>query len=105
MLGAGEEYGAVPWLWSDQYELNIQVAGLPAANGRLVTRAIEDGLLVFHLAGDGRLVCTSGVGFAGTIGRDIRVAQLMIERGMRPRPEALADSTVRLKSLLVAKAA
>ena len=22
MLGAGEEYGAVPWLWSDQYELS-----------------------------------------------------------------------------------
>ena len=39
------------------------------------------------------------------IGRDIRVAQLMIERGLRPRVEALADITVRLKSLLVAKAA
>jgi 3-phenylpropionate/trans-cinnamate dioxygenase ferredoxin reductase subunit len=105
MLGAGEEYGAVPWLWSDQYELSVQVAGLPAATGWLVPRAVEGGLLVFHLAGDGRLVCTSGVGSAGTIGRDVRVAQLMIERGMRPRPEALADSTVRLKSLLVAKAA
>jgi hypothetical protein len=66
-------------------------------------RAVEGGLLVFHLAGDGRLVCTSGVASAGTIGRDVRVAQLMIERRMRPRPDAPADPTVRLKSLLVAR--
>ena len=33
ILGAGEEYSGVPWLWSDQYELNIQVAGLPAPAG------------------------------------------------------------------------
>ena len=106
ILGAGEQYAGVPWLWSDQYELNVQVAGLPAPAGRHVTRAVEGGgLLVFHLAGDGRLVCASGVGSEGTIGRDIRVAQLMIERGIRPRPEALADPAVRLKSLLVANAA
>jgi hypothetical protein len=29
----------------------------------------------------------------------------MIERGLRPRVEALADTSIRLKSLLVAKAA
>jgi len=106
MLGADVEYCAVPWLWSDQYELSVQVAGLPMPAGWDVTRAVDgDGLLVFHLASDGRLVCASGVGSEGTIGRDIRVAQLMIERGLRPRPEALADPGVRLKSLLVAKAA
>ena len=106
MLGAGEEYGGAPWLWSDQYELSIQVAGLPAPGARCVTRpAAGGGLLVFQLTGDGRLVSASGIGSEGAIGRDIRVAQLMIERGIRPSAEALADPAVRLKSLLVAKAA
>jgi 3-phenylpropionate/trans-cinnamate dioxygenase ferredoxin reductase component len=106
MLGAGEEYGSAPWLWSDQYELSIQVAGLPAPGASYLTRPAEGGgLLVFQLADDGRLICASGIGSEGTIGRDIRVAQLMIERGLRPSAEALADATVRLKSLLVARAA
>ena len=90
ILGAGEEYGGAPWLWSDQYELSIQVAGLPAPAANCVTRRIErGGLLVFQLADDGRLICASGIGSEGTIGRDIRVAQLMIERGLRPSAEAL----------------
>ena len=106
ILGAGEEYGAAPWLWSDQYELSIQVAGLPTSAASHVTRPAEGGgLLVFQLADDGRLISASGIGSEGAIGRDIRVAQLMIERGLRPSAEALADATVRLKSLLVAKAA
>jgi 3-phenylpropionate/trans-cinnamate dioxygenase ferredoxin reductase component len=106
ILGAGEEYGGAPWLWSDQYELSIQVAGLPTSAASHVTRPAEGGgLLVFQLADDGRLISASGIGSEGAIGRDIRVAQLMIERGLRPSAEALADATVRLKSLLVAKAA
>jgi 3-phenylpropionate/trans-cinnamate dioxygenase ferredoxin reductase component len=106
ILGAGEEYGGAPWLWSDQYELSIQVAGLPAPAANRVTRPAEGGgLLVFQLADDGRIICASGIGSEGTIGRDIRVAQLMIERRLRPSAEALADVTIRLKSLLVAKAA
>ena len=28
MLGAGEAIAAVPWFWSDQYELTLQIAGL-----------------------------------------------------------------------------
>jgi 3-phenylpropionate/trans-cinnamate dioxygenase ferredoxin reductase subunit len=106
ILGAGEEYGGAPWLWSDQYELSIQVAGLPTPDASGVARPTEGGgLLVFQLADDGRLISASGIGAEGTIGRDIRVAQLMIERGLRPSAEALADATVRLKSLLVARAA
>ncbi len=105
MLGAGEDYGGAPWLWSDQYELSVQVAGLLSPIASRVIRQVEDGLLVFHLHSDGRLVCASGIGSEATIGRDIRVAQLIIERELRPRAEALADTNVRLKSLLVAKAA
>ena len=27
MLGKGQNYSAVPWFWSDQYDLKLQIAG------------------------------------------------------------------------------
>jgi 3-phenylpropionate/trans-cinnamate dioxygenase ferredoxin reductase subunit len=106
MLGSGESYGAVPWMWSDQYEMTIQVAGLPGQGRRNVTRAVgPDALLVFHLADDGRLVGASGVGPNGAIGRAVRLGQMMIERRVYPDAGMLADPTINLKLLLTAEAA
>jgi 3-phenylpropionate/trans-cinnamate dioxygenase ferredoxin reductase component len=41
----------------------------------------------------------SGVG-PPALGRDLRIGQLMIERGLAPDPTALADPATRLKALL-----
>ena len=55
MLGAGEPVSAVPWFWTDQYDLTLQIAGLPTAP-ETVRRDLGDGAFVlFHLAADGRL--------------------------------------------------
>jgi 3-phenylpropionate/trans-cinnamate dioxygenase ferredoxin reductase component len=35
MLGADEPYAAVPWFWSDQYALTLQIAGLLTRGSRL----------------------------------------------------------------------
>lgn len=100
MLGADRPYTAVPWFWSDQYELMLQVAGLPDAGNRTVRREVSGGHpLFFHLAEDGRLVGASGIG-SPSLSKDIRIAEMLIERGASPTPEALADPGVRLKSLL-----
>jgi 3-phenylpropionate/trans-cinnamate dioxygenase ferredoxin reductase subunit len=106
MLGKGERYNAVPWLWSDQYETTIQVAGMPGFGARAVERAAADGAcLVFHLADDGRIVAASGIGQNGAIGRAVRLGQMMIERRLYPDPARLADPSVNLKLLLAAEAA
>jgi 3-phenylpropionate/trans-cinnamate dioxygenase ferredoxin reductase subunit len=102
MLGAGVANADVPWFWSDQYDRTLQVAGLPAAGVMTVRREAGAGaLLFFHLAGDGTLVAASGFGSLA-LSRDIRVAELLIGRGARPDPAALAAPGVRLRSLLVA---
>jgi 3-phenylpropionate/trans-cinnamate dioxygenase ferredoxin reductase subunit len=101
MLGAGEAYRAVPWFWSDQYELSLQVAGTPESGVADIARDIGGGTVRFHLDRDGRLVGASGVG-AAAIGRDIRAAQIMIERGIAPDPTALADPARSLKGILKA---
>jgi 3-phenylpropionate/trans-cinnamate dioxygenase ferredoxin reductase subunit len=102
MAGDVATYDAVPWFWSDQYEQTLQVAGLPHAGPVTVQRTTGDNaLLFFHLAEDGRLMAASGVG-PPAIGRDIRLAERLIQKRARPAAGDLASADVRLKSLLAA---
>lgn len=102
MLGTAETYAAVPWFWSDQYDVTLQVTGLPDQGERTVIRDLgENGKLFFHFSLDGKLVAASGIGTAA-IAKDIRIAEMLIEKkgtldlGAFERPE------VKLKSLLKA---
>ncbi|TIO08983.1 FAD-dependent oxidoreductase [Mesorhizobium sp.] len=103
MLGAGEAHAAVPWFWSDQYGLTLQIAGLSDEGSKVVRRDLDDGaFILFHLAEDGRLVAASGIGPGNSVARDIRLAEMLIARRAKPAPEALGSQTVKLKSLLAA---
>jgi 3-phenylpropionate/trans-cinnamate dioxygenase ferredoxin reductase component len=101
MLGAAAPYGRTPWFWSDQYELTLQVAGLPDPGAPAVRRALGGGAFVlFQLDAAGRLAAASGIGPGNAVARDIRLAEMLIERAAAPDPAALADPAVGLKSLL-----
>jgi len=101
LLGRGEAITAVPWFWSDQYELSLQIAGLADEGRSTVGRDLGDGArLLFHLAADGRLVAACGIGPLGKVGREIRLAEMLIARRAAPDPAALAAPAVRLKALL-----
>ncbi|MBA1140132.1 FAD-dependent oxidoreductase [Mesorhizobium sp. CCANP35] len=103
MLGADEAHAAVPWFWSDQYGLSLQIAGLSDEGKTTVRRDLGDGaFILFHLAEDGRLVSASGIGPGNAVARDIRLAEMLIARRARPAPEALGSQDVKLKSLLAA---
>lgn len=103
MLGRGEAIAAVPWFWSDQHELTLQIAGLADEGRTTVGRDLGDGArLLFHLAADGRLVAAGGLGPLGKIGREVRLAEMLIARRAAPDPGSLASPEVKLKSLLAA---
>ena len=40
MLGGDKSYAAIPWFWSDQYELKLQMVGFSADGNREVRGAI-----------------------------------------------------------------
>jgi 3-phenylpropionate/trans-cinnamate dioxygenase ferredoxin reductase subunit len=66
-----------------------------------VTRPLsDDAFLQFHLAEDGRLLAASGIAVGNVVARDIRLAEMLIAKRARPDPSALADPSVRMKSLL-----
>jgi 3-phenylpropionate/trans-cinnamate dioxygenase ferredoxin reductase component len=103
MLGAGENASAVPWFWSDQYDLTLQIAGLPDEGTQTARRDLsEDAFILFHLAGDGRMVAASGIARGNAVAKDIRLAEMLIAKGSRPDPAALAQPEIKLKSLLAA---
>ncbi|WP_434221250.1 NAD(P)/FAD-dependent oxidoreductase [Mesorhizobium caraganae] len=103
MLGAGEAHAAVPWFWSDQYGLSLQIAGLSDEGKSTVRRDLSDGaFILFHLAEDGRLMAASGIGPGNAVARDIRLAEMLIAKRAKPAPEALGSQDVKLKSLLAA---
>jgi 3-phenylpropionate/trans-cinnamate dioxygenase ferredoxin reductase subunit len=104
MLDRGETYSEVPWFWSDQYDMTIQIAGMPAFSVSTVVRETGTTSRVFFaLDREGVLVGASGVGNASEIARDVRVAQALIARRACIDPALLADRNAKLKSLLVAE--
>jgi 3-phenylpropionate/trans-cinnamate dioxygenase ferredoxin reductase subunit len=101
MLGHDEPISSVPWFWSDQYDLTLQVAGLADTAATHVTRPLsDDAFLQFHLAEDGRLLAASGIATGNAIAKDMRIAEMLIARGAHPDPAALADPGFKMKSLL-----
>jgi 3-phenylpropionate/trans-cinnamate dioxygenase ferredoxin reductase subunit len=96
MLDAGEPYAEVPWFWSDQFEMNIQLVGLPDKYDATAVRGAmtDNEFTVFYLAG-GKLVGAAGV----NTGRDVRFCRRLIQGGVTASPAELADPTVKLQVL------
>jgi 3-phenylpropionate/trans-cinnamate dioxygenase ferredoxin reductase subunit len=97
LLGQREAYRAVPWFWSDQGDVKLQMVGLSGHATRSVVRGVAGGnaFSVFHYAGD-RLVAIDSVNRAA----DHVIGRRMIGAGISPSPAQAADESLDLKSLL-----
>ena len=97
MLDAGTAYSEIPWFWSDQYDVNIQLVGLPEGWTETVTRGDREAgeFLVFYLK-DGRIDGAAAINAA----RDIRFARRLMAAGKIVDSAQLADPDVKLQALL-----
>ena len=97
MLGASEPYAELPWLWSDQYDCNIQALGLFEASLETVLRGDPAGAFtLLGLDAEGRIAAAITV----NNGRDMAVLRrLVATRAILPK-EALADPGRKLSDLL-----
>ena len=86
----------VPWFWSDQYEVKLQIAGLPDGADRQVVRGdVAAGTFaVFHLKDD-RIVCVEAVNAPA----EFMGGRQMIGRGTPVDGERLADLSVTMKAV------
>jgi 3-phenylpropionate/trans-cinnamate dioxygenase ferredoxin reductase subunit len=103
MLGEVEDYAKVPWFWSDQFDLSLQVAGLFDPGRETVRRTLsDDAFLLFQRGAAGALQAAAGVGPGNAVAKPIRLAEKLIEREAVITSADLADPSVDLKRLLKA---
>ena len=101
LLGKMKEFSAVPWFWSDQFELSLQVVGLPSFAKRVIPRTRPDGVTIyFGLNDQERLVSAAGVGTGNSVAKDIRLAEMLIAVQKTMNPVELSDPNLNLKKLL-----
>ncbi|MBU6298559.1 MAG: FAD-dependent oxidoreductase [Alphaproteobacteria bacterium] len=97
MVGRPRAYSEVPWFWSDQYDLKLQIAGLARPNDQVVLRGdpVSRKFAVFHLR-DGSIDAVEAVNAAS----EYLVGRKLIEAGTRVAPERLADTSTPMKNIV-----
>jgi 3-phenylpropionate/trans-cinnamate dioxygenase ferredoxin reductase component len=95
-LGIEVDHQPLPWFWSDQYDANLQIYGMPDPSHRVVVRGDlqSDSFVLFYLDGD---KVTSAIG--PNVARDLRFARRLIESRKSVDPELLADTRVAMSKV------
>jgi 3-phenylpropionate/trans-cinnamate dioxygenase ferredoxin reductase subunit len=87
----------VPWFWSDQYDLRLQIAGIPFDTDRIVVRGdiAAAKFALFHLQPDGTVQAVEAVN-AST---EFMGGRRIIQRRVKLDPARIADTTVTMQAL------
>jgi 3-phenylpropionate/trans-cinnamate dioxygenase ferredoxin reductase component len=95
-LGLEVDYQPLPWFWSDQYGMNLQIYGIPTPSLRVVVRGVagSDSFVLFYVDGD---VVKAAIG--PNAARDLRFARRLIEQRKPVDLQRLADNGTPMSKL------
>jgi 3-phenylpropionate/trans-cinnamate dioxygenase ferredoxin reductase subunit len=96
MVGKHKTYSEVPWFWSDQYDLKLQIAGLARPTDTLVLRGdlANRKFAVFHLR-DGKVAAVEAVNAAP----EYMIGKKLVAEGKPVDAAKLADLSIPMKTL------
>ena len=99
IMGTPEPYHAVPWFWSNQYDLRLQTVGLSVGYDEAVLRGSTNArsFSVVYLR-QGRVIALDCVNAT----RDYVQGKVLVTARSQIPPEMLADADVPLKQMIVA---
>jgi len=97
ICGKESHYSQVPWFWSDQYDLKLQIAGLSSGYDEVVIRGnpADRSFACLYLR-DGKLIATDAVNAPREF---VQSKSLIASRKALDR-DKLADTNVQIKELL-----
>jgi len=97
VTGQDKPYVAVPWFWSDQYDVKMQMAGLSIGCDRHVVRGdLSSGRFSLWHYREGQLRAVEAI----SAPRDYVVGRMLLEKKKNPSPEQASDPEFNLKTLL-----
>jgi 3-phenylpropionate/trans-cinnamate dioxygenase ferredoxin reductase subunit len=96
ICGKPARHEHIPWFWSDQYDVKLQIAGLSEGYDRTVLRGdpATGSFALYYFAGD-ELLAVDAINSM----RDFMTGKRWLAERKRPDPAQLADPTVDLKTL------
>ena len=95
LCGKLEPYRALPWFWSDQYDLKLQIAGLSQGYDRVVIRGHTDtgrSFAAFYFA-DGKLIAVDAINRP----KEFMLSRRALGAQKSADPEKLADESIDIK--------
>lgn len=96
LAGKSKVYDSVPWFWSDQYDLKLQMTGLSQGYDQFVLRgSMENKSFAAFYLKQGRLIAVDAVNRA----QEFMVAKRMVAACKPFDPAALMDESIPLKTL------
>jgi 3-phenylpropionate/trans-cinnamate dioxygenase ferredoxin reductase subunit len=96
IVGRAQDYRAVPWFWTDQFDIKLQMVGLSGGFGQVATRGeLESRKFSLFYFRNGRLAAIDSVNRPG----DHLAGRKLIGAGTGITPEQAADPSVDLKAL------
>jgi 3-phenylpropionate/trans-cinnamate dioxygenase ferredoxin reductase subunit len=97
ICGNATPYAEVPWFWSDQFDFNLQMVGLPVTWDTVITRGDprSASFSIFYLEGQ-RVVGVSSINCP----HDIAIGRRLIEKNVIVDSASIADVQIALKKLL-----
>ena len=100
LIGLKTSYSEIPWMWSDQFNLNLQLTGICNDYETSVQRGstLEDGIIYFFLK-NRKIMGACGLGVGGKVGRDIRLAGKLSEKKIKVTKELLSDKNIKLNKI------
>ncbi|KLD79005.1 NAD(P)/FAD-dependent oxidoreductase [Xanthomonas hyacinthi] len=98
LTGEPEVYHAVPWFWSNQYDVRLQTVGLSAGHDQEVVRGdpASRSFSICYLK-TGKLIALDCINST----KDYVEGRTLIAAGAAPLPVQLADTGLRLRSLAI----
>ena len=99
IVGTDEDYDAVPWFWSNQYDLRLQTVGLSSGFDQTVLRGdpADRSFSLIYLR-EGRVIALDCVNAV----KDYVQGKALVVNGARIDAARLADASVPLKELVAA---
>ena len=91
------DYKPVPWFWSDQYEVKLQIAGLNNGYSQIIPRANKANLSISNwYYSDDTLLAVDAINDS----RAYMVGKRLLEAGKSPNKSLLSLLEIDLKDLL-----